>query len=348
MRKGHKPVPDAIFDAGPSISGSSHTKTSAEGAPTAKEKKNKKASAKKHMTKRILSQKRKATLPESEDERDSDDDDELVPKKLLRLAKNRVGELEAKLQLSERRRLEEVRRSRRLEEFLEERTSLCTQLSTLAASVNQALLALKGAATPALHFEPLPEEAPPKPETSHTSCIPVQPGPGCATSSDQNQQPTTMLMAAQVELSMQPEEVPPATATSHLEAAPATEPLHPDNTEELFVVSNGKVPVAPGLSISSDRWEWLNKSKTDSLFVRDTVRTLWKPEALKDRSVTGKPCMAKLKAGAQGKKELTPEKLGAVRSAYGYFVKHHQSEAPTEKRLKAFNGYVANLLRDLK
>ncbi|XP_077548055.1 uncharacterized protein LOC144160745 [Haemaphysalis longicornis] len=108
------------------------------------------------------------------------------------------------------------------------------------------------------------------------------------------------------------------------------------------------VPVAPGSSISSDRWEWLNKSKTDRLFVRDTVRTLWKPEALKDRSVTGKPCMAKLKAGAQGKRELTPEKLGAVRSAYGYFVKHHQSEAPTEKRLKAFNGYVANLLRDLK
>ncbi|XP_077552504.1 uncharacterized protein LOC144166943 [Haemaphysalis longicornis] len=286
------------------------------GCPNSKIEK-KKESAKKHITKRILSQKRKATLPESEDERDSDDDDELVPKKLLRWAKNRVSELEAKLQLSERRRLEEVRRSRRLEEFLEERTSLCTQLSSLAASVNQALLALKGAATPALHFEPLPEEAPPKSETSHISCSPVQPGPGCATSSDQNQQPTTILMAAQVELSMQPEEVRPATATSHLEAAPATEPLHPDNTEELFVVSNGKasclVPVAPGLSISSDRWEGLNKSKTDSLFVRDTVRTLWKPEALKDRSVTGKPCMAKLKAGAQGKKELTPEKLGAVR-----------------------------------
>ncbi|XP_077528615.1 uncharacterized protein LOC144141007 isoform X1 [Haemaphysalis longicornis] len=34
--------------------------------------------------------------------------------------------------------------------------------------------------------------------------------------------------------------------------------------------------------------------------------------------------------------------------AHGYFMKHRNSEATTEKRLKAFNGYVANLLRDMK
>lgn len=157
-----------------------------------------------------------------------------------------------------------------------------------------------------------------------------------------------MLTAAQVELSVQPEEPPAATAGSHLQAAPATEPLGPDNTEKLFAVNNGKIAVAAGFSISADRWERLSEAKSDSQFVRDTVRTFWKPEALKDRSVTGKPCNAKLKTGAQGKKELTPEKLAAVRSAYGYFVRHRSSGAPENKRLKAFNGYVANLLRDVK
>ncbi|XP_077545229.1 uncharacterized protein LOC144158299 isoform X1 [Haemaphysalis longicornis] len=299
------------------------------------------------MTKWISSQKRKATLPESECSSDSDNDDEVVPKKLLRKAYAHVRDLEEKLQVSESRWLEEVKKNKGLQDRLEEQTSLGTRMSSLEASVNQALLALNRAATPALRFEPRPEEAPPKP--SHISCSPVHTGPGCATSSDQKQQlPTTMLTAAQVKLSVQPEEPPAATAGSHLQAAPATEPLGPGNTEKLFAVNNGKIAVAAGFSISVDRWERLSKAKSDSQFVRDTVRTFWKPEALKDRSVTGKPCNAKLKTGAQGKKELTPEKLAAVRSAYGYFVRHRSSGAPENKRLKAFNGYVANLLRDVK
>lgn len=65
----------------------------------------------------------------------------------------------------------------------------------------------------------------------------------------------------------QPEEPPPATARPHLEAAPAAEPLqlskellaapaaeplHPGNTEELFVASNGKAScLAPKLIYSN-------------------------------------------------------------------------------------------------
>lgn len=81
------------------------------------------------MNKRILLQKRKATQPESEGESDSDDDDEVVPKKLLRKANARVRELEEKLKISESRRLEEVKRNRRLQECLEEKTSLGTRMS---------------------------------------------------------------------------------------------------------------------------------------------------------------------------------------------------------------------------
>lgn len=80
------------------------------------------------MNKRILLQKRKATPPESEGESDSDDD-ELVPKKLLRKANARVQDLEEKLRTSESRRLEEVKKNKRLQECLEERTSLGTRMS---------------------------------------------------------------------------------------------------------------------------------------------------------------------------------------------------------------------------
>lgn len=80
------------------------------------------------MNKRILLQKRKATQPESEGESDSDDD-EVVPKKLLRKANARVRELEEKLKISESRRLEEVKQNRRLQECLEKKTSLGTRMS---------------------------------------------------------------------------------------------------------------------------------------------------------------------------------------------------------------------------
>lgn len=63
-----------------------------QGAPTAK--KENMASANKHMNKRILPQERKATQPESECERDSDDD-EVVPKKVLWKA-NATGRVQNK------------------------------------------------------------------------------------------------------------------------------------------------------------------------------------------------------------------------------------------------------------
>ncbi|XP_064461438.1 uncharacterized protein LOC135371272 [Ornithodoros turicata] len=79
-----------------------------------------------------------------------------------------------------------------------------------------------------------------------------------------------------------------------------------------------KADLGDGVYIPQDKLDMAMLSSTDSIFVREIARSLWAPEELRGRSVTGKPCQRYLKQGIKAKRALTPRKVGALKRREGF------------------------------
>ncbi|XP_064475664.1 uncharacterized protein LOC135389558 [Ornithodoros turicata] len=105
-----------------------------------------------------------------------------------------------------------------------------------------------------------------------------------------------------------------------------------------------KVHLGNGIFIADEKMTWMMQTKSDSKFLREVVRTIWSPEELRGRSITGKPCQRLLKNGTTAKRALTPRKLMAVTNAFQAFV--NKNACPKGLTVQQRTGMKNRLLAD--
>lgn len=114
-----------------------------------------------------------------------------------------------------------------------------------------------------------------------------------------------------------------------------------------FTIEGGRVHLGHGIFLTEDKWLWIMKAKTDSLFCKEGMRALWSPEELFNRSVTGAPCKRLIKEGATGRRALSPVKLHALENAYERYLKDNEGRGDVQKRKKQMRRHMSELLADI-
>lgn len=101
--------------------------------------------------------------------------------------------------------------------------------------------------------------------------------------------------------------------------------------------------------VPSEKIERMMMTTSDSKFLRDAMRTIWTPEQLHGRSLTGQPRQRKKKDGESGKRALTPRKLVALNNAFEKYIERRpcpKGLSPQE-RLRAKNRVIADYLKKM-
>ncbi|XP_064468451.1 uncharacterized protein LOC135379127 [Ornithodoros turicata] len=113
-------------------------------------------------------------------------------------------------------------------------------------------------------------------------------------------------------------------------------------------IAGSEVTLEDGITIRTEKLEWVLGATKDSLFCRDMARTLWSTEELSERSVTGEACRRLAKDGVQGKKRLTPKKVDALGNAYWEYLKRNRdTDQSGEERFGTMTTHLRNLLSDI-
>ncbi|KAL3212467.1 hypothetical protein MRX96_035886 [Rhipicephalus microplus] len=112
------------------------------------------------------------------------------------------------------------------------------------------------------------------------------------------------------------------------------------------------VNLGPGIFVGQEKWKQLLQEPKDSLFVRETAKTMWGIKELYNHSITGAPCLRFInKEGDPAlpeRKVLCPVKLLALRSAFDLPVDTHQSVATKVEHQRCVNRHLAGILKVLK
>ncbi|XP_064464142.1 uncharacterized protein LOC135375340 isoform X2 [Ornithodoros turicata] len=140
------------------------------------------------------------------------------------------------------------------------------------------------------------------------------------------------------------------------EQVPVQEPCTKETTWEstirtedtaMCASSGQQADLGDGVYIPQDKLDMAMLSSTDSIFVREIARSLWAPEELQGRSVTGKPCQRYLKQGIKAKRALTPRKVGALKRCFQRYASQNncrKGRSLTE-RLDLVNSHLADFLK---
>lgn len=85
-----------------------------------------------------------------------------------------------------------------------------------------------------------------------------------------------------------------------------------------------------------------------SMFIKETARTIWPADVLRNKSVKGVPCNAKRKHGAIAKPGLSPHKRLALTHALVTRMNMNQrTRVEIELEIKGINGKLNELIQDV-